>query len=180
MSTSLARLIAVTAPLLLSTLAVAQTPPAPAQAPVAGQATPEPSATHLAAARELVATTRVLNPLDELIPSFGEQMKKQNVTRPELTKDLDEVLRSLGPELQLQRQRISTQVARLYAKWLTEAELKDVTAFFKTPAGIKFNLVQPDMVEEVVSAVAAWSNEVSEYTVVRVRAEMGKRGHQLQ
>jgi hypothetical protein len=140
----------------------------------------EPSASHLAAARELMDTTGVLNPVNELIPTFTDQIRKQSLTRPELSKDLDEVLKTVGPEMQLQRQQVTNIVARTYARWLTEAELKEITTFFKSPAGAKFNKVQPDLVDNVVNDVQVWTQQASEYLMVRVRAEMGKRGHQMQ
>lgn len=140
----------------------------------------EPSASHLAAARELMDTTGVLTPVDEVIPAFAEQIRKQNVTRPELTKDLNEVLQGLEPELRLQRQQIATIVARTYAKWLSEPELKEVNAFFKTPVGAKYNKIQPDLVDDVVNDVQVWTQQASEYVVVRVRAEMAKRGQTMQ
>lgn len=140
----------------------------------------EPTAGHLAAARELMDTTGVLNPVGELIPSFTDQIRKQNVTRPELTKDLDAVLKALEPEMGLQRQQITTVVSRTYAKWLTEPELRELTAFFKTPLGSKYNRLQADLVDDVVNDVQVWTQQASEYLIVRVRAEMAKRGHQLQ
>jgi hypothetical protein len=140
----------------------------------------EPSASHLAAARDLMETTGVLAPVNELIPTFTDQIRKQNLTRPELSKDLEEVLKAIQPEMQLQRQQVTNVVSRTYAKWLSEPELKEVTAFFKSPAGAKFNKVQPDLVDDVVNDVQVWTQQASEYLMVRVRAEMGKRGHQLQ
>lgn len=139
----------------------------------------EPSATHLSAARELIETTGVLSPVNELIPGFSEQVRRQAVTRPELTKDLEEVLKSVQPEMQLQRQQITNVVARTYAKWLTEPELKELAVFFKSPLGSKFNKVQQDLLDDVVNDVQVWTQQASEYLLVRVRAEMGKRGHQL-
>ena len=146
-------------------------------APVQAQ---EPSASHLAAARELMDTTGVLNPVSELIPTFTDQIRRQNVTRPELSKDLEEVLKAVQPEMQLQRQQVTNVVSRTYAKWLTETELKELNAFFKSPTGAKYNKVQPDLVDDVVNDVQVWTQQASEYLMVRVRAEMGKRGHQLQ
>ncbi|MDB5558871.1 MAG: hypothetical protein JWQ36_1805 [Enterovirga sp.] len=148
-----------------------------AVAPVRAQ---EPSAGHLTAARELVDLTGVLSPVNDIMPSFVEQIRRQNVTRPEMSKDLEDVLKALGPEMQLQRQQITTIVSRTYAKHLTEPELKDVIAFFRTPAGAKYAKVQPELVDDVVNDVQVWSQQASEYLMVRVRAEMGKRGHQLQ
>ena len=140
----------------------------------------EPSASHLAAARELVDLTGVLSPVNDLVPAFVDQIRKQNVTRPELSKDLEDVLKALQPEMQLQRQQVTNIVSRTYAKWLTEPELKEVNTFFKTPAGAKYAKVQPDLVDDVVNDVQVWTQQASEYLMVRVRAEMAKRGHQLQ
>lgn len=140
----------------------------------------EPSASHLAAARDLVAVTGVLSPVNDLMPAFVEQIRKQTVTRPELTKDLDDVLKALQPEMQLQRQQVTNVVARTYAKWLTEPELKEINAFFKTPVGVKYAKVQPELADDVVNDVQVWTQQASEYVMVRVRAEMAKRGHTLQ
>ena len=146
-------------------------------APVQAQ---EPSAGHLAAARELMDTTGVLNPVNELIPTFTDQIRKQNLTRPELSKDLEDVLKAIQPEMQLQRQQVTNVVSRTYAKWMTEAELKEVAAFFKTPAGVKYVQTQPVVLDDLVKEMHTWTQELAEYMMVRVRAEMSKRGHQLQ
>jgi hypothetical protein len=140
----------------------------------------EPTPGQLAAARELIGLTGSLSTVDDMLPAFGEQIKRQAVSRPELTADLDAVLKSLQPELELQRQRIANLVARDYAKYMSEAEMKEVAAFFKTPAGAKYIRVQPQLVDDVVNDVAGWSEQASEYVVTRVRAEMAKRGHQMQ
>lgn len=140
----------------------------------------EPTPGHLAAARELMEVTGVLSPVSQLIPTFSEQVRRQSLTRPEMTKDLDEVLKTLDPEMQLQRQQVTNVVSRTYAKWLSEAELKQVAAFFRTPIGAKFNKVQPELVDDVVNDVQVWTRQASEYLIVRVRAEMAKRGHQMQ
>ncbi len=39
---------------------------------------------------------------------------------------------------------------------------------------------QPQLLDEMVQEMQDWTQDVSEYVMVRVRAEMGKRGHQMQ
>ncbi len=63
---------------------------------------------------------------------------------------------------------------------MTEAELKDVAAFFKSPSGVKYVQTQPAILDDIVREIATWSQNLSEYILIRARAEMGKRGHQLQ
>lgn len=139
-----------------------------------------PTASHLAAARELIQMTGALGTADDMLTAFEEQIKHQAVSRPDLTKDLDEVFKALKPELDLQKEKAKEVVTQTYAKWLTEDEIKAAITFFKTPAGAKYLKVQPDLVEDVVNALQAWAQQASEYVMVRTRAEMAKRGHAMQ
>ncbi|MGA4551337.1 DUF2059 domain-containing protein [Methylorubrum aminovorans] len=148
-------------------------PPAPAPEP-------EVSASHLALAREVMLSSGIARSFDSIIPTMADQIRKNAVTRPDLAKDLDDVLKSLDPEMELQKQRLINIAARIYAKRLTEAELKDIVTFFRSPAGKRYVETQPQVLDDMVGAMQDWTQEVSEYIMVRTRAEMGKRGHQLQ
>ncbi|GJE71876.1 DUF2059 domain-containing protein [Methylorubrum podarium] len=151
------------------------TPPPPAPAPE-----PEISPSHLALAREVMMSSGIARSFDSIIPTMAEQIRKNAVTRPDLAKDLDEVLKGLDPEMELQKQRLINVAARIYAKRLSEAELKDIVTFFRSPAGKRYVETQPQILDDMVGAMQDWTQEVSEYIMVRTRAEMGKRGHQLQ
>lgn len=157
-------------------------PGAPPNAPATPAAKTEPtvSPTHIALAREVMFNSGIARSFDSIIPTFAEQIKKNAVTRPELAKDLDEVLKGLQPEMELQKQRMIDTAGRIYARRLTEAELQDIVTFFRSPAGKRYVETQPQVLDELVGAMQDWTQEVSEYMMVRVRAEMGKRGHQLQ
>ncbi|MFH6785983.1 MULTISPECIES: DUF2059 domain-containing protein [Methylobacterium] len=173
---------ALLAGLLAATLAspaLAQTKPASPAAPAAPQqAAITPS--HLALAKEVMLSSGIARSFDSILPAFGEQIKQAAVTRPELTKDLNEVLEKMQPELELQKQRIIDIASRIYANKLTEAELRDIATFFRSPSGKRYVETQPQVLDDMVQAMQTWTQEVSEYMMVRVRAEMGKRGHQLQ
>jgi hypothetical protein len=140
----------------------------------------EPTAGQLAIARELMSLTGTLSTIDRLIPSFAAQVRQQAITRPDLAKDLDEVLKSFQPELEQRRQQIVNAASRVYAKHMTEAEMKDIVAFFKTPSGSKYLKIQPQLVDDVVANIQAWGDQVSEYVITRARTEMAKRGYQMQ
>ncbi len=159
--------------------ALAQTKPAaPATpaAPQAGAITPS----HLALAKEVMLSSGIARSFDSILPAFGEQIRQAAVTRPELTKDLNEVIEKLQPELELQKQRIIDTASRIYANKLSEGELRDIATFFRSPSGKRYVETQPQVLDDMVQAMQTWTQEVSEYMMVRVRAEMGKRGHQLQ
>ena len=194
MSRRLAVLAAPLAALLLNGAALAQapaqkpaaakpgaTPAAPAPAPSTPAAqTPAYSASHLAVAREVMLSSGIARSFDSIIPAFGDRIRQNAVTRPELAKDLDSVLASLEPELELQKQAMIDVASRIYASRLTEAELNEIAAFFRSPAGNRYVETQPQVLDDIVGAMQTWTQDVSEYVMVRVRAEMAKKGHQLQ
>jgi hypothetical protein len=172
--------------LLAATLcspALAQQKAAPAAPAPAAPAAPQAgtiSPSHFALAKEVMLSSGIARSFDSILPAFGEQIKQAAVTRPELTKDLADVLEKMQPELELQKQRIIDTASRIYANKLSEAELRDIATFFRSPAGKRYVETQPQVLDEMVQAMQTWTQEVSEYMMVRVRAEMGKRGHQLQ
>jgi hypothetical protein len=146
-----------------------------AQAPAA-----QPSASHLAVARDVVAGSGMVRSFDVITGPILSQLQQMNVTRPEIKKDLDQVVEVLKPEMELQKQQMVAAAAKIYASVMTEAELKELSAFFKSPIGLKYVQTQPQVVDDIVKEMATWSQTVSEYVMIRARAEMAKRGHQLQ
>ncbi|WP_375465107.1 DUF2059 domain-containing protein [uncultured Methylobacterium sp.] len=154
--------------------------PAPKPAPPAPAPALGPSASHVALAREVMLSSGIARSFDSIIPAFADQIKQQTVTRPDLNQDLDAVLVSLGPEMELQKQRIIDVAARIYAAKLSEPELQEIATFFRSPAGKHYVESQPQILDEMVQATQTWTQEVADYVMVRVRAEMGKRGHQMQ
>jgi hypothetical protein len=158
-------------------------PPAPAATPAPAPApAPQPQFTpaHLGFARDVAIASGITRSFDAILPQFADQIRQQMVTRPELTKDLNEVLKNLEPEMELQKQQMVNTTARVFAARMTEAELKDVAEFFKSPSGLKYVQAQPLVLDELVKEMQTWTQNVAEYIMVRVRAEMGKRGHHLQ
>ncbi|NEU13728.1 DUF2059 domain-containing protein [Methylobacterium sp. BTF04] len=161
--------------------------PKAAAKPAATPAAPTPAAqnpaftpNHMALAREVMLSSGIARSFDSIIPAFSEQIRQNAVTRPELAKDLDEVLGTLAPEMEMQKQTMIDTAARIYAQRLSESELNEIATFFRSPAGKRYVETQPQVLDGMVQAMQNWTQEVSEYLMVRVRAEMNKRGHQLQ
>jgi hypothetical protein len=141
---------------------------------------PQPSPAQVAAARDVAISSGMTRSFDSILPQFSEAMRKQAVSRPEITKDLEDVLAKLQPELELQKQVMINNAARILAQSLSEAELKDIAKFFQSPAGKRYVQTQPQVLDEIVRTMQTWTESVSEYVMVRVRAEMNKRGHAMQ
>lgn len=161
-------------------------PAAPAGQPPAAQAPAAPippasnfAPTHLALARDVALASGITRSLDLVAPQFFDRLRQQALSRPELTKDLGEVFNALQPEMELQKQNMVNTMARIFASRMTEAELKDVAGFFNSPSGRKYVETQPQVLDDLVKEMETWSQELAEYVMVRVRAEMVKRGHKM-
>lgn len=157
---------------------LAQQPAAPA-APAQPAALPIP-ASQLAAARELVISSGMSRGFDALIPQFMEQLKATfAASRPEIAKELADTLTQLRPEFDQKRDEMVDTAARLYAQALSESDLKNIAAFFKSPSGTAYVASQPKVLDGLFGAMQAWSRGLSEFMLTRVRAELKKKNIDL-
>jgi len=146
--------------------------------PVFAQA--QPSASHLALAREVAISSGMTRSFDAMVEPFLEQLQQMNVTRPEIKNDLTQVVALLRPELEQHKQKMVDNAAKAFASRLSEAELRDISNFYKSPAGMKYVQVQPGVLDDIVRDLATWTQQTAQFVMTRAREEMGKRGHQLQ
>jgi len=147
-------------------------------APVTAQQAPPASA--VATAKELLAAKGATSMFDPLIPGMIESTKNTFLpTNPGLFKDLNEVANQLRTELLPRRNEIVDEIAKLYAQHFSEAELKEVLAFYKSPTGKKFAADEPAVIDQGLQRAEAWSRKMSEEVLARFRAEMKKRGKDL-
>jgi uncharacterized protein len=143
-----------------------------------GSAAPSPS--HLAAARALVVACGISRSFTNIIPQFMDQIASSlTQTRPEIAQDLTAVLTGLKPEFDRQADEMVDIAAQIYAKQMSEQDLKAAVTFFESPAGKKYVETQPAILAEVVTAMQGWQGKISTDMMTRVRAEMKKKGHEL-
>ncbi|MDR3461900.1 MAG: DUF2059 domain-containing protein [Beijerinckiaceae bacterium] len=153
-----------------------QQDPPPQAAPEAA----EPSAAHIQAARELILATGISRSFQIIIPEFMDQIDGTlTQTRPELTNDLLAVMGQLKPEFDKQADEMIDLSARIYARLLTEDEIRAILAFFKSDAGRKYVGAQPLFLNQLVAGMQAWQQKISVNMMTRVREEMKKKGHDL-
>jgi hypothetical protein len=96
-----------------------------------------------------------------------------------LAKDLNEVAAKLRTDLQPRFSELNDEVAKLYATNFTEPELKDILAFYQSPAGKKLLSVQPKVIDSSMAFAQTWANKLSDEVIGKMRDEMKKRGHAL-
>jgi len=134
----------------------------------------------LAAARELVALKGGNSMFAPLIPGVIERAKQSLVpTNPQLIDPLNQVAEQLKREYAPKSVEIENEVARVYAQHFTEAELRDILAFYKSPVGRKMVTEEPKAIEQSLKAAQDWAAKFSDVVLERFRTEMKKKGYDL-
>jgi uncharacterized protein len=145
--------------------------PAPAQEPTPGA---------LAAARDMLVTKGSMRMFDPVIPTVIERVKNSLLpTNLNVSRELNEVAALLRQEYDSKREEISADIARVFAQRFSEKELKDLTAFYKTPLGQKLIREEPAAIEESFQRAQRWADQFSETVMSRFRSEMQKKGHPI-
>lgn len=161
---------------LLIAPARAQTATAPAPAiPQVGQ--PEPPASAVEAGRQLVIASGMARSFEPMVPQLsGQIIPMVTKTRPELTANLTVVMKQLQPEFVKKGEEMNSIAGRIYARSMSEQELRDAAAFFNSPVGKKYVEVQPIMLDQLVVSMQSWTQDLSTFMMQRIHDEMKKKG----
>ncbi len=145
-----------------------------------GFAQQAPSAAAIETAKEIIALKGGDSLFGAIIPGVIEQGKAMfEQQNPALGKDLSTVAAKLRTELGPRMAEVNVEVAKAYAGHFTEAELKDILAFYKSPLGRKMIAEEPKALQEAVVFAQEWSRKFSDEVVAKMRQEMKKMGHDL-
>ncbi|HEY1541902.1 MAG TPA: DUF2059 domain-containing protein [Xanthobacteraceae bacterium] len=146
----------------------------------AARAQQQPTPAALALAKEIVVLKGGAAMFDPLIPGVIERAKETFVpTNPQLIGDLNQVATQLAKEYGAKRTEVIDVVSKAYAQHFTEAELKEILAFYKSPAGRKMIAEEPKAIDQSLKAVQDWASQFSQVVLDRFRTEMKKKGHNL-
>jgi hypothetical protein len=155
-------------------------PPAAAPASPAPVSPAPPSPLQVSIARDVVLYSGIARSFEVVVPQYLDQIGANLTrTRPDLIRDLNVVMEQIKPEFDKRVDEMIDNAARIYAARLTEPQLKDAAAFFKSPSGVAYVQVQPALMGDLFPAMQSWQKRMSEDMVTRVRAEMKKKGHDI-
>jgi uncharacterized protein len=141
----------------------------------------QPAPAAIALARELIIAKGATAMTRPLVLNVIENAKNSFVpTNPNLMRELNDVATVLHKELDAKgSDELMDQMARAYASRFTEQELKDLLAFYKTPLGQKLTAEEPVALEDGLKNAKTWAEAFLQTVMVRIRAEMQKKGHSL-
>ncbi|HZR60839.1 MAG TPA: DUF2059 domain-containing protein [Xanthobacteraceae bacterium] len=149
--------------------------PAAAQTPAQ-----PPSPAAILVAKQIVELKGARQLFTPLVRGVVEKVKDQFMqTNFMWAKDLNEVAASLEKGYAPRVDELVDMAARIYASHFTEAELKQLLAFYQTPVGRKAITEEPKALDESMASGGNWGDALADEVVVKIRDEMKKRGHDL-
>jgi len=159
------------AAVLVATLAAHAAPTARAQ---------EFSESHLAAARETIAAAKADQQFDTILVVLADQAKALFTrSNPSLVVEIEEVVNQVALELAKRRPELDRELERVWAARFSEAELKEITAFYTSPVGRKFGESMPAVIQDSIRSAGIWRDTLSTELVTKAREELIKRGYQF-
>ncbi len=140
----------------------------------------EPSANALKMAREIIDLKNATILFEPMVPGVIERVKGMLLqTSPNLRKDLDDVANNLRKVYAPRTADLLTDISWVYASRFSEAELKEILTFYRTPTGKKVIVQEPQVFDDAMAGLPGWQEKFGEEVIARFRAEMKKRGHDL-
>jgi hypothetical protein len=150
------------------------------QPAIAQTANPNPSPAAVGLARELLALKGMEQLLQGMVDNVIVRTRDTFIpTNPQLARPLGEVTTALRAEFAPKKEEVVNEVARAYARFFTEAEMRDLLAFYKSPLGRKVLTTEPAAAEASLKRAQEMQTQFAEQVMSRLRAEMKKKGHDL-
>ncbi|HME85447.1 MAG TPA: DUF2059 domain-containing protein [Roseiarcus sp.] len=148
------------------------------QTPGAASAVPPPpSPAAIAAADQLLIDMGVKDSIAKTVPTMMAEFERNvTTTHPEIRDSLRETLIAIKPEFDKSAQQTYEKSEALLALAMNEKELEDVAAFFASPTGKKYLLIQPIFFEKLQDLLGPWRQDLSTDIVTKAREEMKKKG----
>jgi uncharacterized protein len=135
----------------------------------------------MVAARELVTTMRMTDQLKSLVPMLVENMKTVVLAgRPaDFAADFEAIKPVLIETFVRRSDEMTDVLATVYSKNFTGQELRDMTAFYRTPTGQKLLQLMPTVAQESMQAGQIFGHHIAAEIKERVIEELRKRGHDI-
>lgn len=152
--------------------------PASAQSPAVPG--PQPSQAALLLAKQIVDIKGVQSIFTPLVRGVVEKTKNMFMqTNFMWANDLNQVAAIEEKKLAPRVSELVDATARMYAQHFTEAELKQLLAFYQSPVGKKALVEEPKVLDELMAYAGTWGDNLSQEVIGDMRDQMKKRGHDM-
>jgi len=165
---------------LIALAVMAATAVRPAQAQAQAPAGPPPSPASLLIAKQIIEAKGANGLFAPIVRGVVEKARQTFLQANFMwSKDINEIAAEMHKDYDGRVTDLVDASARIYATHFSEAELKEMLAFYKSPLGQKMILEEPKVMDESMANAGQWADNLSQDVLARMRAEMKKRGHDL-
>jgi hypothetical protein len=143
--------------------------PAPAQSPDG-----------VAAAKELMEVMHATDNVKVMIPSLMQALKPALVQgRPEVARDFDVLMPMMIQAMSSRMDEMLDQIAGVYARKFSVAEMREIIAFYRAPTGQKVVRELPAVFQESMAIGQQWGQKLGAELQQRMIEELRKKGHNI-
>ena len=137
----------------------------------------KPDAARLAAAHELIVATGASRQFETVVPVMVKQLEPILLQMaPGKEAEIKEIAALIVERFAARKSEMMEIIAKIYASKLSEAEMKDLSAFFSKGAGAVFIAKQPEILTESMAAGQQWGEKIGIEIEQQIRDELKKRG----
>lgn len=134
------------------------------------------SESHLAAAKRVAVSTKVLEPFDDILPLLAEQTRTAFIqSDPTRAEEIIEITQDVALQLASKRAELNDTVYKAWAESFTEEELNQLAEFYTTDLGQKLTKSIPTITQYSVAAAREWQDKISTEMVTMVQEELAKQ-----
>lgn len=138
----------------------------------------QPTPAMIDLASKILGDTNIKQSIDVVVPGMFAELERQIATmHPEMRQTLHETVVELMPGYAGGEEAVLSDITRVLASQMSEADLKTTLAFFESEAGKKYVGAQPAMINQLSSSVKTWREAMSKDIVPRLRDAMKKKGY---
>ena len=139
-----------------------------------------PASDAMEAARSLVTTMKLADPYKALLPAILLSLKPAVVQdRPEIERDYEAMMPAITDAFTPYYTSMVDGIATIYATNFTAAELRDIEAFYRQPAGQKMLEKMPVVSQQALAVGQEIGRKAAEDLRQRITEALRQRGHKL-
>ncbi len=114
-----------------------------------------------------------------MLPMIMQGLKPMAAKDADTARDFDEAIPVVAGVMNSYADSFVNETAQIYARHFSIDELRQLTAFYKTPTGAKLLQKQPEITQEVISFSQKLLPGLPEDIKKSLIEELRKRGHKL-
>lgn len=139
-----------------------------------------PDADAQAAARELITTMKLGDQFKAMMPMIFKAFKPAVVqNRPDVDRDFDALVPILLDKMGARVKELEDAVVVVYASNFSAAELRDLTAFYKSPTGQKLLQKTPFITQQTMAAGQKFGQTAGAEAQKEMMEQLRNKGHSL-